>query len=132
MRVWAADPVYTVAGVDRALAQDPRAWSGLTVLVQGRVAVDRTWSPPDSIVTRLALVDPGRAGGVRLLYLQWGSADPLLAALRRLPLLGRLVPQPQRPQVGRLAIYRVRLVGLSTNPSGSTDLVLLDADPNYR
>lgn len=132
MHIWAAGPVYTVADVEHVLVQAPRAWSGRTVLVQGRVAVDRTWSPPDSIVTRLALVDPGRADGLRPLYLQWGRPDPWLAVLRRLPLLGRLVPPPQRPRVGLPGIYRVRLAGPSASPPGGADLVLLDANPNYR
>ena len=132
MRVWAWGPVYAVKDVERALAQNPTGWVGRTVLVQGRVALDRTWSPPDSIVTRVALVDPGRSNSLRPLYLQWGSADPVLTALRRLPLLGRFAPPPQRLQVGLPAIYRVRLGGVSTGPSGTTDVVLLDADPDAR
>ena len=51
MRVWALGPVYTVADVERQMAQGN--WIGRTVLVQGRAALYRTWSPPDSTVTRL-------------------------------------------------------------------------------
>ena len=93
------------------------------MLVQGRVAVDRTWPSPDSIVTRLALVDARRAGGAWPLDLQWSHPDPLL---------GSLVLPPRRPQVGRLGIYRVRLDSLSTGPFPSADLVLLNADPTGR
>lgn len=130
LQIGVADPVYTLAAVERALARDPRAWVGRMVRVQGRVAIGRTWSPPDSIVTRLVLVDPGYAAGVWPLDLQWGRPDPWLAALRRLPLLGRLVP-PQRLHVGRLGIYRVRLCAPTGWAAGCAGAVLLDADPNY-
>jgi hypothetical protein len=102
------------------------------VLVQGRAALYRTWSPPDSIVTRIALVAPGQAGGTPPLYLQWGNADPLLASLRRLPLVGRLAPSPQRPHWGPPAVYRIQLCCPPVTSSGSADVVLLDADPDYR
>ena len=62
-------------------------WVRCTVLVQGPAARYRTWSPPDSIVTRIALVDPGRSDSTMSLSLQWGSPDPLLASWRRLPVV---------------------------------------------
>jgi hypothetical protein len=127
MRVWALGPVYTVAAVERQLAQG--AWGGRTVLVQGRAALYRTWSPPDSIVTRLALVDPGRSDSSVPLSLQWGSPDPLLASWRRLPLVGRLVPPRQRPQWGTLAIYRIQLPSRPSGLPEGADAVLLDAAP---
>jgi hypothetical protein len=114
------------------MALAPSRWLGRTVLVQGRVAFDRTWSPPDSIVTRLALVDPGRSDSTMSLSLRWGSPDPLLASLRRLPFAGRLVPAPQRPRWGTLAVYRIQLDGLSGRSPDRMEVVLLDADPGYR
>ena len=131
-RLWAVGPVYTVAEVERRMALAPSRWLGRTVLVQGRVAFDRTWSPPDSIVTRLALVDPGRSDSTMSLSLRWGSPDPLLASLRRLPFAGRLVPAPQRPRWGTLAVYRIQLDGLSGRSPDRMEVVLLDADPGYR
>ena len=122
-------PVYTVAQLQRAVARDPDGWDGRQVLVQGRAALYRTWSPPDSIVTRLALVDPGRADSTVSLSLQWGSPDPLLASWRRLPVVGRLVPPPQRPQWGTLAVYRIQLHGQPGGFPGGDDAVLLDAAP---
>ena len=130
MRVWALGPVYTVADVERQMAHGD--WVGRTVLVQGRAALYRTWSPPDSIVTRLALVEPGRSDSTMPLSLQWGSPDPLLASWRRLPVVGRLVPPPQRPHWGTLAVYRIHLDGLSGRSPASMEVVLLDADPGYR
>ena len=112
MRVWALGPVYTVTDVERHMAHGD--WVGRTVLVQGRAALDRTWSPPDSILP---------------LFLQWGSPDPLLASWRRLPLVGRLVPPPQRPQWGTLAVYRIQLQGRPSGFPGGDDAVLLDAAP---
>jgi hypothetical protein len=63
-------------------------------------------------------VAPCRARAAYLLDQDGASAlqaaarelDPLLAALRRLPLAGRLVPGPQVVRWGALATYRVRLV----------------------
>src|SRR2546421_11906922 len=53
-------PVYTVAQIQRAVARDPEGWDGRQVLVQGCVVIYHTWSAPDSIVTRIDLVDPER------------------------------------------------------------------------
>jgi hypothetical protein len=122
-------PVYTVAQLQRAVARDPDGWDGRQVLVQGRAALYRTWSPPDSIVTRLALVDPGRSDSTVPLSLQWGSLDPLLASWRRLPVVGRLVSSPQRPQWGTLAVYRIQLQGRPSGAAGGADAVLLDPAP---
>jgi hypothetical protein len=107
----------------------PAAWRySPLVLVQGRAARYRTWSAPDSIVTRLALVEPGRADSTMSLSLQWGSPDPLLASWRRLPVVGRLVPPPQRPQWGTLAVYRIQLQGRPSGVPGGADAVLLDKE----
>jgi hypothetical protein len=127
MRAWALGPVYTVPDVERHMAHGD--WLGRTVLVQGQAALYRTWSPPDSIVTRLALVDPRRSDSSVPLSLQWGSPDPLLASWRRLPVVGRLVPPLQRPQWGTLAVYRIQLHGQPGGFPGGDDAVLLDAAP---
>jgi hypothetical protein len=131
MRLWAMGPVYSVAEVERQMAQTPGGWVGRTVLVQGRAATYRTWSPPDSIVTRIVLVDPGRSAGTMPLSLQWGGADPLLASLRRLPVVGLFAPPPQRPHWGTTGIYRIQLCCLPSRSTDSADAVLLDADLGY-
>lgn len=131
MRLWALGPVYSVAEVERQMAQAPAGWLGRTVLVQGRAATYRTWSPPDSIVTRIVLVDPGRSAGTVPLSLQWGRADPLLASLRRLPLVGRFAPPPQRPHWGKTEVYRIQLCCLPSPSTDSEDVMLLDADSRY-
>jgi hypothetical protein len=130
--VTADGPRYSVTDLQRQVARDPGGWIGRTVLVRGRVATDRTWSAPDSIVTRIALIDPGAPGETTVLSLVWGSADPVRAFLRRLPLLGRVAPKAQVLQLGALATYRVRL---RAAPAGSCsflpcyEALVLDAAP---
>jgi hypothetical protein len=61
-----------------------------------------------------------------------GPANPLLALLRRLPLVGRLVPGPQLLRWGRPAIYRVQVqdaAGRSPNATRHYAAVLLDPAP---
>jgi hypothetical protein len=48
--------------------------------------------------------------GASLLPVTGWASDPLLAALRRLPLLGALLPRPQVVRWGALATYRVQLL----------------------
>jgi len=106
-------PVYTVTQVWRQVAHHPAGSAGRVVLVRGRAVTYRTWSAPDSIVARLELIDPQVPSGMARLSLGWGRPDPLLAGLRRLPLVGRLAPRPQRPRWGATAVYRVQLLGVS-------------------
>jgi hypothetical protein len=129
----AADgPPYSVTDLQRQVTSDPGRWIGRTVLVQGTLATDRTWSAPDSIVTRIDLIDPGAPGDTTRLSLAVGSADPVRAFWRRLPLLGRLAPRTQVLHWGALATYQVRL---RYAPAGSCsfvpcyDALILDAAP---
>jgi hypothetical protein len=127
-RITTEEQVYSVNDLHQQVAHDPRHWLGRTLLVQGRVALDHTWSPPDSIVTRIELVDPGTSG----VSLAWGGETPLMQALRRLPLLGRLVPRPQVLRWDTRATYRVQL---RAAPAGTCavppcyEAFLLDAAP---
>jgi hypothetical protein len=93
-------PIYRVAGLRRAVGRDPGQWQGRTVVVRGRMATYDTWSAPDSIVQAIVLVDPGAAYESTALPVVLGSEDPLRAVLRRLPVLGTLVPAPQVPHWG--------------------------------
>jgi hypothetical protein len=131
-RIAAEGPTYGVGDLQRQVAGDPGRWIGRTVLVRGRVAMDRTWSAPDSIGTRFELLDPGTPGGTPSLLLDWGGADQLLVSLRRLPLIGRLVPQPQVLRWDARATYRVRLRASPARECGTPpcyEALLLDASP---
>jgi hypothetical protein len=102
-------PVFSVAALQRQVVRDPGDWLGLTVRVRGRAATYKTWSPPDSIVTRVELRDADTPFSSSGLPLVWDGGDPLLTSLRQLPLLGQLVPPPQVIRWGARATYRVRL-----------------------
>jgi hypothetical protein len=123
-------PLATVAQVDRALTQDPAGCRGRSVVVRGRAVRSLTWQAPDSLVLQSALVDGAHPEGLLSLSVSWGRPDPLLAALRRVPLLGRWVPPPQRLHLGMPAFYRVQLCAPAGAAPGCAGAVLLDADPN--
>jgi hypothetical protein len=129
---WTLGPVATVAEVEHGLAEDPAGWSGRIVRVRGRVVRDVIWQAPDSLVPQLALVDPGRTQGTQALPLTWGGPDPVLAGLRGLPLLGRLVPPAQRLREGTTALYRVRVQLYAPASRAPAGAALLDADPGSR
>lgn len=60
----------------------------------------------DAVATRQGVVSSYTEIGVML-----GSPNPILDALRRAPLLGRLVPvSAEQPIIGRPATYRLRLI----------------------
>ena len=128
----AGSPVYTVDDLERRLALDPGAWLGQPLLVQGRLVLDRTWSAPDSVVTRIELLDAHALPGAPALSVRWGGGDPIILALRRIPLLGRLARLPQTVRWGTRATYRVRLAaapGSSCTAGLCFEAVLLDAAP---
>jgi len=96
-------PVYTVSELRAGLAENPRAWLGHTMLVRG-VALGPACPPNASCVFAWpALVDADATGPGSSVPLSMGPANSLLALLRRLPLLGRLVPGPQLLRWGRPA-----------------------------
>lgn len=55
----------------------------------------------------LATVSPLQPG--RSLPLDLGAADTLLARLRQVPLLGRVLPRPQALNWDRAAVYRIEV-----------------------
>lgn len=123
-------PVYTVESLQRAAARDPADWLGRTVLVRGQAVTYLTWSAPDSVVHRMDLVDPPPARHYMVrVALEWGHPDPLLALLRRLPVVGRWAPQPQRLYWDRKAIYRLQIDRVPDGQDVGTVAVLLDAAP---
>jgi hypothetical protein len=92
-----------VAGLRAHLLLEPASWVHRTVKVRAVPAVCTPcgdWLP--------GLVDPATHSTARFLPLVMGDAPPLLASLRRLPLVRRFAP-PQALVWGRPAVYRVRL-----------------------
>jgi hypothetical protein len=63
--------------------------------------------------------------------LPWGSPDPLLASLRRLPMRSLWLGRSDR-MGGTTAICCIQLCVLSSTSSGSAGMVLCAADPGYR
>jgi hypothetical protein len=130
--VGAFGPVYTVSELRAGLATNPHAWLGHTMLVRG-VALGPACPPHASCVfawPALVGADATRLGNS--LVLSMGPANSLLALLRRLPLVRRLVPGPQLLRWGRPAVYRVRVRGAAGTPPRGTrhyEAVLLDPAP---
>jgi hypothetical protein len=130
--------VYSVAAVERHLAQEPYAWGGRTVLVQGeaQVTISHTWRSGCEqaqlvctiVQTAWSLGDPGAPSLVAYLPLQLSAPDPLRALLRQAPLIGRLVPPPQVIHPGITATYRIQLCAMPHGTDGTGyQALLLDA-----
>ena len=133
--VGAFGPVYTVSELRAGLAHNPHAWLGRTVLVRGvalGLGLGLGLSCPSNascVFAWPALVDADATGPHSVLPLSIGPANPLLALLRRLSLVGRLVPGPQLLRWGRPAIYRVQVqhaAGRSPKGTQHCRVVLLD------
>ncbi len=122
------DPPYTVAALRQMVAQNPKRWMGRTVRVQGVVVAYRQRRDSLDGWVLLApprLTDPGGQGSWLLV---WGPPDPLLAWLRSVPLLGRVVPAAQTVSWGRVAIYRIQLRKMAGRVCPERDAaVLVDA-----
>ena len=143
--VGAASPVYTVTELRTSLAHDPRAWVGHVVLVRGTVTGCGFGLPcPLVMAVRCAprgscrpirlsgmmLVDQPTASWLRGLPVQLGTQNPQLAFLRRLPLVGRVVPPPQVVHWGIPAVYRVQVQATQQSVCGRSpcyEAVLEDA-----
>lgn len=108
-----AGPAYTLAALDADLARRPRAWLGRTLrlraLLGGKCTGMAGLYTQSCASWEMALTDPAGDPAVAPLPLAWGAAPPLIAALRRLPLLGGLVAPPQIVHSSATAIYRIRL-----------------------
>ena len=119
------DAAYSVQEVQMGLEHHPHAWLGRAVRVRGMV-YRADCSCRDRAPSLL-----GRDGAGLLPVAGW-EPDPLLGALRRLPLAGRLVPGPQAARRGVLATYRVRLLAAPAaecEVSPCYEALLLDAAP---
>jgi hypothetical protein len=119
------DRSYTVAEVVAGLAQQPRLWEGRTVWVRATVidlrqqfpSAPTTWviltpplpslSPSMTLAERFIEADSTRPGA--MLVLQTRAPDTALSLLRQVPILGRLVPPPQRGSTFSSGVYQVHL-----------------------
>jgi hypothetical protein len=128
--------VYTVAQLRAHLHRDPAAWVGRTLWVRGRIAGCPGILPPaaQSVCRewdRYYLTDTA-APATEPLPVERENPDPLLAALRRLPLGGRLLPAEQQIHWGMLTTYRVRVrvaPALVCRRPPCYEALLLDAAP---
>lgn len=126
-------PAYTLSNLLVTLQRDPNDWLGRVVRVRAIAAGTPRWLPAAGSLTRIAdmrqprLVDAGAGASVPLLF---SPSDRLLAALRRLPLIGPAVPSAQQPRWGEPAVYRIQ-IQRRINPACSScyEAVLLDAAP---
>jgi hypothetical protein len=118
-------PVYAIVQVQAGLADHPRAWVGRTVRLRGVAWPCLAWEtgPCLGSVTwpcpgwetgpcqggSPILTDPGADAGIALALQR---TDPLLAFVRDVPLVGKLVPPGPAPRWGVLASYRVQIRGV--------------------
>jgi hypothetical protein len=103
-------PVYTVAQVQDGLAHHLGDWLGRTVQVRGVavlcLSLDAQQASPFCGQGTTWLLDAGENN--RGIPLVWGTQDGMLAFLRRLPFVSRLVGPPQSLRWGLLATYQVQ------------------------
>jgi hypothetical protein len=102
-----SEPVYSVAVARAYLSRDPRTWAGRTVLERGFLDGCPHQACPGHEPSFSPLLDVNQPASS--VSVAWAGPDPVLAFLRRLPVLGALLPAPQVPHWGTVATYRVRL-----------------------
>jgi hypothetical protein len=100
--------LYTVGALWRLLTTNPRSLVGHTVRVQGIVDTHVIITMPGLPGPASPLSDPNGSS----MLMGYAGPDPLLSALRRVPVLGTLVPPPQQILSDHPAVYRIRLEAL--------------------
>jgi hypothetical protein len=130
------DPVYALSQVRAALQHDPGAWVNRTLLVRGlavaALCAPAPVGPPACPAAPFRLAAVSDAATNDGLLLRLGTGNRLVTALRRLPLLGTLLPEPQVLYGEEAATYRVQI---RAAPAGSClfppcyEALLLDAAP---
>jgi hypothetical protein len=128
-------PVYTLAQVQAQLKRQPGAWVGRTVRVRG-VATKCFMLLEHGYFRCLPLLQPHLSDPDLEVasepLLAWAAPDPLLAFVRRVPLLGGPLPAPQAVDWWEVATYRVELRAIADGPCGAGTCyvaVVLDAAP---
>ena len=122
--------VFTVSQVLTGLAQSSHRWQGRTVLVRGWLQ-PYCWPPKGCRSFILSEWGPGPGGRPSELRLNMEPDNPLVALARHMPLVGSvLFPVPQ-PLMGKLAVYRLRLLPrrhcTTCSLPENADALLLDA-----
>ena len=106
-----AGPIYSVGALQAGLERDPGRWVGRTLHVRAvaESCADRTGgSPSPCIDPRPALFDTGPQPKAVLLLLPDDAAPTTRAWLRRLPILGSLIPPPPVPRWGVVMDYTLQ------------------------
>jgi hypothetical protein len=127
--------LYTVVQVEDGLAHQPERLLGQTVQLRAIAEQCPLWGTPDSglhcMGSQPVLVDQ-EASLTAPLPLTWRPQSPLLAFLRRVPLLGGIVPARQGVGWMAPATYRVQLRPVPAISCGYLpcyQALLLDAAP---
>jgi hypothetical protein len=102
-------PVYTVAQVKAAIDQRPRLWVGRTVLVQALATPLGVNCPAIvPLCTNVVLSDRDpELGATPTIVAMAAPPDPLWGFLRSVPLMDRVIPDPQEVAWQQIATYRV-------------------------
>jgi len=116
----APSTVYTVAQARAGMMRQPRSWVGRTVLVRARAFPLGANCPPSiPWCTNVVLADgDALLSTSTLVAIAAGPTrpDPLVSLLRRVPLVDRMIRQPQQVDWSHVATYRVHLSVQSFSP----------------
>lgn len=106
-----AGRTYTVAQIRQALLAERGSLAGRIVLIRGIAVIAQTSFPCSYTGCSLtALVDSMAQPLSAAIWVGQGQPEPLWATLRRLPWASRFAPARQRPLLGSLGTYRIRLL----------------------
>jgi len=120
--------IYAVQQVLAGLTRNPGAWIGRAVLVRGTAVQPMggcaagQWCP-------VALFKTQRSRNGPALLLEPGPSDPLVEQLRHVPLVGDIMPRPQRLRVSAPAVYRLlfqAVPGVSCGAAPCVNALLVD------
>jgi hypothetical protein len=114
---------YTVAQVDGLLARETGYWRDRIVVVRANAEPCPWWGAAARLEhcagqSLVLLGAPSEAAAEPLPVLR-PAAQPLLSILRRLPLLGALLPAPRVLHAGVVATYRVRVHAIAEGRCGT-------------
>jgi hypothetical protein len=103
---------------------------GRTVLLHGQIVLQPRKVAPGPWIWPTYLIDQGETSSARLSLVP-GPADPVLAFLRRVPLVGRLAPRAQVLREGNVGTFRVQQHAVPGSTCATCyEALLLDADPS--